>query len=398
MPFEDTPAEAGAATAPAGLDAPPAEIAAAGARPWLTYWLIALLAVIFLLQVLLGSWTGYLEPTAPSLTAFGGLDRARVLGQGEWYRLISAPLLHASALHLAMNAIALYIGGRFLEASVGRAWLLTVFTLSAMGGSAASLLLNGGGGRSVGASGAALGIVAMGFVSTLGMPRGPPRSRRQVLLLLLLVPSLIPVASHLGAGTVDFAAHLGGAVVGAAVGALLSIWRPGEGRPPLPRASLVLASAAGLVLTAGFAWAMVERPRLALEVELAPTEVFAELDGDRGESEARLELLHVTYPRDPRLLTLIALRVLERNDRARAEVLLRAGLAEKDMLRVLFSRTKLEPTMRALLARILVDRGEDADARALIRPFCGPPLAGSDVVAGLDESWLDSVCGEGRTP
>jgi rhomboid protease GluP len=127
----------------AALDEPPPS------KPWATGALIAVLLLGFIAELAWGlrPWSGLLQPTLETLVAFGGLARPLV-EEGQWYRLLTMAFLHADALHLALNLVALGIGGMLLESLLGRLWLLAVFVLGALGGSALSLSWNAASWRS----------------------------------------------------------------------------------------------------------------------------------------------------------------------------------------------------------------------------------------------------------
>jgi tetratricopeptide (TPR) repeat protein/membrane associated rhomboid family serine protease len=188
-----------------------------------------------------------LEPGIKTLTALGGLNSELVLECGEWYRLLSAALLHSGPWHLIVNGIVLFFAGAALERLLGRAWLGTLFVLGAVGGSLMSMALAQPNVVSVGASGAIMALLAAMFVCSW---RAPTESRMalRVVALRFLIPSLIPLGSAAAGGAhIDFGAHLGGALAGAIMGSgLLLIWPVGATRPKLAKAAAVV-SAAGLL-------------------------------------------------------------------------------------------------------------------------------------------------------
>lgn len=121
--------------------------------------------------------------------------------------------------------------------------------------------------------------------------------------------------------------------------------------------------------------------------DLAPAQELAQVQESRDTD--RLADLRRRFPRDPRVRLLAAFAA---EDRAAAEEHLRAALEEKRALRSLSPDGKLEATVRSILARLLVDRGEDAGAREALRPSCGAPLEGVATSAGLEDAWVQSAC------
>jgi membrane associated rhomboid family serine protease len=127
---------------------------------------------------------------------------------GQWYRLFTAPFLHANVEHILFNMITLAIIGSPVEAELGKLRFTTVYLLSAFGGSVASYLLSSANVLGVGASGAIFGLFGAYFVLA--------RRRRWELtniVVLIVVNLVIGFAST----TIDWRAHLGGLITGAVV-------------------------------------------------------------------------------------------------------------------------------------------------------------------------------------
>ncbi|HUH85085.1 MAG TPA: rhomboid family intramembrane serine protease [Stellaceae bacterium] len=344
--------------------------------PVLIWVLLAVLAAVFGVELLCsaGDGGGSLEPSVATLIALGGLNGTLVFQDGEWYRLFAAPLLHGSLVHLALNGLALLIAGGLLERLVGRAWLLALFALGALGGSLMSLAINPPNVVSVGASGAIMGLLATGLVLSFGLPRGPQRTQVQLGMLQMLVPSLLPLAASVTGQHVDFGAHLGGTLAGAAAGlAMLIFWRKTS---PLPPAVGRVLAAAGL---AAFAWAAVATaanyPSYA--AELIPSDQLAK--GDAADGQALADLV-AHYPRDPRGHFLRAESLLDAGDEKGAEQELRAALAQERTLSLQF-KPELEWRLRTLLALLLADEGRTADAAETAEPVCAAAAPASMLVA-----------------
>jgi rhomboid protease GluP len=367
--------------------APPAPAALARTRfPVLTCLLLALLAAAFGAEQALGIGpsSGLLAPSVRTLLALGGLNAELVLRAGEWYRVFSAALLHGDALHLVLNGLALYLAGTLLESLVGRAWFLALFVVGTLGGSLASLALNPPTTVSVGASGAIMGLLAAALTLSLRFPAGAARTRMQMSMLQVLIPSLIPLAVSRTGSEVDFASHLGGTLSGALVGlALLSRWPAAQACPPLR------PLAAGIALAGVAAFAFAPFPikehyvAHALQSLLIPR---SQLPESRSDALTRSGELLARYPRDPRSHLFHADALLERDELAEAEKALRAGLAETEMLQSHFE-PELELRMRTLLALVLSDRGQAAEARIAAQPVCGARPTGS-LRKALDEARL----------
>lgn len=230
-----------------GFDVPASHI------PWLTLAILAVLIAVFAAEQLLAVRPGDrgMSPSIETLLALGGLNRMLISASGEWYRVFTAPLLHADIAHIACNGVALLLVGLFLERLIGRAWFLAVFLIGALGGSLLSLALNTPSVTSVGASGAIMALFAAGFTSSYHLPAGTKaRKNIQARSLRVLVPSLLPLATGSGGAVIDYGAHIGGAVAGAAVaGLLLLTWPRTHWRPRFRRAA-GLISVVGVALVA----------------------------------------------------------------------------------------------------------------------------------------------------
>ncbi len=336
--------------------------------PWLTGALIAVLIGVFAAELAfgIGEWTKALQPTISTLVTFGGLSRLLVIQSGEWYRLFSAPLLHADAFHLALNGVALYLAGSILEGFVGRAWFATIFLAGALGGSLLSLALNPDSLVSVGASGAVMGLFAAMLVASFRFPSGADRTGLQMAAIYVLLPSLLPLASVFKGQRVDYAAHFGGAIAGAALAfLLLKIWPDDEPRPRW-RGVAAVAALVGLV---AFAYPVLPAirgyPVALLAAELIPQ---AQIPQSDEVAKAQSADLVERYPRDPRGHLIRARVLLETQDVAGAERELRAGLAEEHLWRTLFM-PELAMALRTTLALVLAKDRMD-EARAVARPVC----------------------------
>lgn len=133
---------------------------------------------------------------------------ARVAVFDEYYRLATAVFVHSGWLHLGMNMLMLWVMGRTLEQALGPVRFATLFALAGLGGAVASYWFNDPMTAGVGASGAIFGLFAGVFV--LGREvRVNTQEIVGIIGLNLLIGFVIP--------GVDWHAHVGGLMVGAAV-------------------------------------------------------------------------------------------------------------------------------------------------------------------------------------
>lgn len=172
--------------------------------------------------------------------------------EGEWWRLLTGPLLHGGIAHIYFNGFAFLNVGSVLEALYGRAMLLLTFLVSALAGSLASLALMPAA-TSVGASGGIMGLV--GFLLVVGLRHRrcfPADFGKSIVRAVLFIAAIGLVAWH----WIDNAAHFGGLAAGCAVALPLTgdASRIGRVQPgPLVRAA---GHASGAMLTAGAAWTL----------------------------------------------------------------------------------------------------------------------------------------------
>lgn len=187
---------------------------------WGAILLIAVLVVLGLMQ-----WSGGWKMGIEEL----GLYKDRL--DSQWWRLLTAALVHGNELHLFFNCVAGYQLASAVNAHLGslRTWAL--FTLGAVAGSLLSWLVNPEI-PSVGASG---GVLALGG-GLLGLALRRPELR--VIGIAGAVGQwfvLIAVIGIIGAGVIDNAAHAGGALGGVALGYALA---PSAARWPAPWSAL----------------------------------------------------------------------------------------------------------------------------------------------------------------
>jgi membrane associated rhomboid family serine protease len=208
-------------------------------RPWLTYGVCGLLAAVLSIEASLGA----LDDLA--LLLLLGASSPWLVTHGEPFRLASAPLLHVSALHCAANVLVLLGLGPALERALGATRLAAVLLAALLGGAVLSAAVHAPHTLSLGASGAALGL--LGAAAALQLGRGPaPSSLR---LSLSDVASWVAgLAFTLLVPRVDHAAHAGGFAAGALAAALLAGRQPIEtlvrARPG--RTAVLLVAAASL--------------------------------------------------------------------------------------------------------------------------------------------------------
>lgn len=171
--------------------------------PVVTYTLIALNIILYVVPMMFGTYESVIE----KFCVYGPLIK-----NGEVYRLITGGFLHGGLMHLLFNCYALYVIGMQLESFLGKTKYLCVYFFSMITASLFSVLFNGTG-ASVGASGAIFGL--MGSLVYFGY-------HYRVYLGNIIKSQIIPlivlnlVIGFLSTG-IDNAAHIGGLVGGALI-------------------------------------------------------------------------------------------------------------------------------------------------------------------------------------
>lgn len=170
-------------------------------------------------------WT--LEGSEPILVKLGALDLTRVWLDNEWWRVVSAGLLHGFFLHLVLNLLALGSLGDWVEHAWGPWRTLLIFTLSSIAGCLASLVWCESN-IVVGASAGVLGLAGALWISRQFAPpsiqeRLEPVSSFSLgflVLVCLILGAVIPWIAQAG--------HIGGLFMGLLLGICLTtrlVWQ-----------------------------------------------------------------------------------------------------------------------------------------------------------------------------
>ena len=191
------------------------------ATPLVTYVLIGINVVMFGLQTVSSDLQRELVLFSPAVA------------DGEWYRLLTSAFLHYGPMHIVFNMWALYVIGPPLEIALGRLRFISLYLMSALGGSVVVYLLSTLGGQTAGASGAVFGL----FGATFVVGKRLNMDTRWVIGLIainLVITFVVPNISWQG--------HLGGLVTGAAIAAAYAY------APRKNRTAIQIAATVGLLL------------------------------------------------------------------------------------------------------------------------------------------------------
>jgi membrane associated rhomboid family serine protease len=203
-----------------------------------TWTLIGLNILLYLLQEIHPSlatdWEIFAGPAQVARNTVGGI------ATGQWYRMITSAFLPGTGglgiLDIAFNMWALLIVGPAMERVFGPARYLTIYLVSALGGSVLYYLLAAPLQPALGASGAIFGLFGAWFVVSrkLGL------DSRQVVLLIVL-----NLAISFSVPYIAWQAHVGGLIAGGLLTAAFA-YAPSKNRTLIQ----VSATVAMLVLIA----------------------------------------------------------------------------------------------------------------------------------------------------
>jgi rhomboid protease GluP len=185
-----------------------------------TKGLIGLNICAFLLEVALTHNVSEL-PTRQGL-ALGASYSLATIHEGRLETLVTACFLHAGIVHLLFNMVALWQAGPIVERAVGSARMAPMYLFAGVFGNVLSVAygwFTQGGSLSVGASGSIAGVIGAAIVVhwRVGGWRAPA-TQAMVRWLGLIIG--FGVIMNLSGGRIDNAAHVGGALSGAAIAAL----------------------------------------------------------------------------------------------------------------------------------------------------------------------------------
>ncbi|MBU3742007.1 MAG: rhomboid family intramembrane serine protease [Candidatus Kapabacteria bacterium] len=180
---------------------------------WLTYGIIAVNVLVFLLMALAGA--GIFEPE-PTVHISWGSNFSVLTSTGDYWRLFTNTFLHFGILHLVLNLYALVMVGMYLEPMLGKVRFVAAYLSTGLLASITSLWWHTDGVNSAGASGAIFGLYGL-FLALLSAKLIPDLVRRS---LLASTTMFIGYNLFFGSleGGVDNAAHISGLFSGFLIG------------------------------------------------------------------------------------------------------------------------------------------------------------------------------------
>lgn len=188
-------------------------------RTWALYAVVALNVAVWVWNV--ASGVPAVRPLASDLFRWGANSAWAVTRDGEWWRLLTATFLHGGVVHLALNMLGLWQGGKLLNRLHGNLQFLVVYFAAALGGAALSLHFSAQNAVSVGASGAVFGVIGALLVSVYRHRERMPVLLGKDVLTSQAVFAAYALLQGFAREGIDNAAHSGGLVAGAVAAWLL---------------------------------------------------------------------------------------------------------------------------------------------------------------------------------
>lgn len=175
-------------------------------RPWVTYTLMGLCILFYLLQLLSENQLNLDLPFV-----YGGKINQAILG-GQFWRFITPAFLHGSIYHLMFNMYALYILGNRLENIYGHGRFTALYFVSAFGGNVLSFVLSKS--NSLGSSTAIFGLLAANVVLMLTNKEFFGENFRPIIMNLVFLLFINLSIGLMPGSSIDNFGHLGGLIAG----------------------------------------------------------------------------------------------------------------------------------------------------------------------------------------
>ena len=166
------------------------------------------------------NWLNALSFSSSQVSDNQGLFQAI---DGQYWRLITPAFLHFGWLHIVFNCLWLWDLGRRVEQVMGHLNMFMLFLVIAVVSNASQFEF-GGGGLFGGMSGVVYGLLGFSWVAPQLQPAWPIQPPKAVMIFMVgwLVVCMSGMVEVLGFGAIANAAHLGGLLCGAVVGAVFA--------------------------------------------------------------------------------------------------------------------------------------------------------------------------------
>ena len=144
--------------------------------------------------------------------------------QGQYWRLVTPAFIHFGWLHIVFNSLWMWELGARVERVMGHLNMLLLFLVIAVVSNTSQFVYTGPG-LFGGMSGVVYGLLGFSWVAPLLQPRWVIQPPRAIMLFMVgwLVICMAGVVEVLGFGAIANAAHLGGLISGAVLGAAFGL-------------------------------------------------------------------------------------------------------------------------------------------------------------------------------
>jgi GlpG protein len=197
-------------------------------RPTRWHWPRALVTLVLVLLSVCGFALVYL-PGAETVVNYLTFTPFRPLGDQrlpammshQYWRLVTPVFLHFSWLHVAFNCLWLWDLGKKVEQALGHFNMFMLFLVIAIVSNCSQYVFADSG-LFGGMSGVVYGLLGFSWVAPLLQPAWNIRPSTPIMLMMVgwLVACLLGLIEALGFGAIANAAHVGGLISGAVLGAL----------------------------------------------------------------------------------------------------------------------------------------------------------------------------------
>ena len=166
------------------------------------------------------NWLNALSFSSSQISDNQGLFQAI---DGQYWRLITPAFLHFGWLHIVFNCLWLWDLGRRVEQVMGHLNMFMLFLVIAVVSNASQFEF-GGGGLFGGMSGVVYGLLGFSWIAPQLQPAWPIQPPKAIMIFMVgwLVVCMSGMVEVLGFGAIANAAHLGGLLCGAVVGAVFA--------------------------------------------------------------------------------------------------------------------------------------------------------------------------------
>ncbi|GMV92778.1 MAG: hypothetical protein AMXMBFR82_25560 [Candidatus Hydrogenedentota bacterium] len=194
-------------------------LAQPGSAPPTIMVFLAIMVIVFLLEIAMQGASAIFGPTGYTLRVFGGWTAQLAIGEQQYWRYLSFGLAHIGIIHIGFNSFALMQVGPVVESQIGKSRMLVVITVTQLTCAFASQFwyYNYHGAihaATAGASGWLFGLIGFG-IAYLWSSHGSAKMYRDVLVQWAIYALIFGFL--IGANN---AAHIGGMLGGIVLGFL----------------------------------------------------------------------------------------------------------------------------------------------------------------------------------